>query len=224
MRKSPLVMLMATASLFGGTINFNINTSAVAGSLLRVAFDITTSTPVAFSCFANCVSIANFNAPGSTMQLPDTTGGLITGDLILLDNPASFTYIDKGFAYNNLTVNLSPVGNLITFALTYTEAGPTGGDPPDQIALFLLDNNYLPLFPTADPLGADALLSIDLTGAPGGVRNVYGPATIVGDNVSIIVPGAATGIPEPSSLALVAVGILAFGIGRRSFCRERRRS
>ena len=214
MRRYAALALLISAAALGGTINVSINTSAVAGSLIRIAFDVTTSTPAAFSCFSNCLSIANFSAPGSTMQLPDTSGGLVTGDLILLSNPASLTYIDKGSAFNNITVNLSPVGNLIMFTITYTEAGPSGGNPPDQIALYILNNLYLPLFATTDPLGADAFLTIDLTGAAGGVVNAYGPAVRTGSNVAVTVPAVGlppapppTGIPEPSTYALMAVGL-----------------
>jgi hypothetical protein len=138
------------------------------------------------------------------MDLPSSTGGLVQGDLILLDNPAAYTEIEKGSAFNEVIVNLNPVGNLITFTLEYSDAGPLGGFPPDQVSLFLLDSNFQPLFPTDDPLGADALFAIDLTGAPGGVLSLYKPATLQSaGNIAVTIPGPVNPIPEPSTQSML---------------------
>jgi len=201
------VTLMAS-SVLADTLNVSIDTSAVAGSPLKAVFDVTANTP-----FLNEVDILNFSAPGSTMGLTETTGGLVDGDLILLSNPAPFTFIDTGAFFNELIVNLTPVSNTVTFGLSYTTNAPVPGTPPDQIAFFLLDSSYLPLFPTSDPLGADALFSIDLNGTSSS-PNIYSPAIQSSPgNVQITVPGT-TPVPEPTTLLLTlsGVAIIAFKI------------
>ena len=201
-----LIVLTALSGL-AGTLNFSINTSAVAGSALKVVFDVTANT-----LLLNEVDIDNFSAPGSTMGLPETTGGLIDGDLILGLNPAPFTSIQTKVFFNELIVNLAPVAKSVAFSLFYTENAPSGSILPDDVALFLLDSSYTPLFPTSDPLGTDALASIDLTG-PNPKPNVYSPAIQTSPgNVSITIPGQGTATPEPGTLffTLTAAAAVAF--------------
>jgi len=199
----PFLILPVSA----GTINLSINTAAVSGQNITVAFDIIANTQN-----LNFLDILNFSAPGATMGVPQTSGGLVTGDLILRLNPAPFTQIATGSFFNELLVNLTPVGNLITFQLSFTENGPSNSALPDNIALFLLNEAGLPLFPTSDPTGADSLLSVDLTGDPGGVLNVYSPATQTSPgNVQVTVPAQA-GVPEPASFFLFSSGLLLLAI------------
>ena len=112
------------------TTNFTINTSAVQGRHIKVVIDVTANT-----LNLNSINIFNFAAPGSTMGLPDTQGGLITGDLILITNPAASTNIQTGFFFNEIMVNLNPVGSSVTFTLSYTTAPPPGGVLPDEISV-----------------------------------------------------------------------------------------
>jgi hypothetical protein len=143
------------------------------------------------------------------MDFPFTTGGIIQGDLILIKNPATYTEIEKGSAFNELVVNLSPVGNLITFALAYNDDGPPPGFPPDEISLFLLGTSSLPLVPTSDPTGANALFAIDLTGIPGGDISIFAPTIQNQNNLSIIIPGQnGPEVPEPAAFWLLSMGLI----------------
>src|SRR5689334_22121192 len=127
-------LALGCSTLFAGTLNLSIDSSAISGSPLRVAIDFVTSSPGAFaSCSPTCLKVLNFSAPGSTMALPETTGGLVQGDLILINNPSNSTEIEKGSAFNEVIVNLNPVRNLVTFSLNYTDSGPVSGLPPDQV-------------------------------------------------------------------------------------------
>jgi hypothetical protein len=193
-------------------VNVSIDSSNVAGSSLGVAIDFTTAETGPFNaCFPTCVKIHNFSAPGSTMGLPLTTNGFTQGDLILINNPANFTELEKGSPFNEVIVVLSPVGSLITFRLEFTDSAPSNpANPPDQISVFLLDTtNFLPIFPTSDPLGTDALFVVDLDGTAGGNISAFSP-TVLGTNglLSVVIPSQGPGvIPEPSGLLLVGAGI-----------------
>jgi hypothetical protein len=185
--------------------NVSIDTSAVAGADLKVVFDVTANTP-----FLNTLNINNFSAPGSTMGLPETTGGLIDGDLILGLNPAPFTFIQTATFFNELIVNLAPVSNQVTFTLDSTTNAPASGVFSDEVAFYLLDSSYNALFPTTDPLGANALFTIDLAGASTSPA-VYSPATQTSPSgIQITVPGSTPAtVPEPSAI-LLTVTILGF--------------
>ena len=189
----------------------SINTSAINGSAGKLVFDFTNNNPGN----GNHVEILTFAALAATLGLPDTQGGLVTGDLILGLNPAPFTVIDADVFFNELIVNFVTFANSVTFTLQLPEIPPSGGSPPGEFALFMLDPSGLPLFPTADPSGANALFTIDVTGVSGGVRNVFSPAVLTPpNNIGITVPGAA-GIHEPSVLLLLASGLTGLATYRR---------
>jgi hypothetical protein len=192
-----------------------IDTSAIAGQSGQLTFDFTNNNPGD----GNHVSILNFSAPGATLGLPTTQGGLVSGDLILGLNPAPFTQIDGDFFFNELNVTFTSFANLVTFTVGVSSIPPPSGVPPAEFAFFMLDASGSPLFPTADPSGADALFTIDVTGAPGGVRNIYSPAMLTSaNNIDIVVPGGVASVPEPSSrsLLVLVLAIVAIHCVRRN--------
>ena len=212
-------------AMSAGIVNVTIDSSAVAGSSLGVAIDFTTSEPGTFnSCFPTCVEIHDFSAPGSTMGLPLTTNGFTQGDLILIQNPAEHSELEKGSPFNEVIVVLNPLGNLITFRLEYSDNPPADpANPPDQISVFLLDTtDFLPVFPTSDPTGANALFAIDLNGTPGGDISVFSPTTRADNNLRVVIPRDGI-IPEPGSVVLTAAGLaLLVSISQRAKERKRR--
>ncbi len=193
-----LVGACANSVRADSVLNVAINTGAVSGGNGSLAFDFVTNNP---GGNFNTVQILNF-ATNGTLGLPQTQGGLVSGDLILGANPAAFTTIESNFAFNELLLPYSLFGTSTTFSLDISGFAPQLGIP-DEFSLFLLDTSGNPLFPTSDPLGADSLLTVDITGAAGGVVNVFSPASLSGENVQITVPGTSP-IPEPSSLLLLA--------------------
>jgi hypothetical protein len=75
---------------------------------------------------------------------------------------------------------------------------------PDQFSFAILDPNGNAI-PTSDPTGFDNLMTINLDSATP-TPNIYS------DLVSVTSP---TATPEPSSLFLLASGLLAFSIVRK---------
>lgn len=197
-----------------GLIKVSIDTSAIAGSALKVVFDVAANTPG-----LNRVDILNFSAPGSTMGLPETTGGLVTGDLILGVNPAPFTNMETSAFFNEVIVNLTPVSKNITFTLSYTENVPAPDTLPDEIVFSLLDTSYQPLFATSDPLGTNSLFVVDLSGTST-TPVAFNPAVrLSSGDIQIKVPGGPPPpppIPEPNSLslAILALAIVFLTTGR----------
>lgn len=190
--------LMMTLPSIAATTNITINTAAVKGRAVKVVIDVTANTTN-----LNNLTITNFAATGSTMGIPEIQGGLVTGDLILVNNPASFTSVETSYFFNEVIVNLNPVGNSVNFTLTYTQSAPSAGVLPDQISVSLLDSSYKPLFTTSDPLGTNALVAIDLIGTST-APSIYSPAVqTTPGNISIVVPGS-NSPPSVVSLSPVA--------------------
>ena len=83
------------------------------------------------------IFIFDFTHDGVT-GLPETRGGLVQGDIILLANPAAFTSIEDDFFFNQLSVPFTSFGTSITFNVQTTEVAPTVADLPDELSLFIL--------------------------------------------------------------------------------------
>jgi hypothetical protein len=170
-----------------------IDTTAVKGTEGALVFDLTSSNEG-----PNTTTILDYSHDG-TSGLPETQGGLVQGDIILLLNPAPVTTIEDGFFFNELLIPFESFGTHITFTLQLSEnpaPGPQG--IPDEFTLFILDSEGLPLLATSDPLGADALFAICIDGSPSGQRSVYAPARFrPPDNIELVVPSE-SGPPPPA--------------------------
>lgn len=183
------VVLLCPAALAQSVQNVTINTSAVNGKPGRIVFDYVTSNG---EQGASTV-IRNFSAPQATLGLPSSTGGLITGDIILGTNPASQTeistdYFGQGATFTELVVNFTKFSNSVTFSIQFPTLTPAAGSPPDQASFFILDGAGNPWFNTGDPLGANALFTYDVTGT-NGVLKLFAPATSPSSgNISIVLP------------------------------------
>lgn len=187
-------------------VSVSVDTSVLNGTSGKLVFDFINNNPGD----ANNVQVSAFAAPGATLGPPAIQGGPVSGDLILGLNPAPLTVINSNFFFNELSVNFASFSNKVTFTVQVSKTGPPAGSPPAQFAFFILDSSGTPLFPTSDPLGADALFTIDVTGAAGGVLNTFSPAQFTPpNNISITVPGQDT-IP-PVSMATASPAANAAG-------------
>jgi hypothetical protein len=196
-----LILFLATSASAVTTYTVMIDTAALNGSAGKLVFDFTSN-----NGFSNHVDILNFTTDG-TLGLPETEGGLVEGDIILGSNPAHHTRIHDAFFFNELMVNFVSFGNQITFTLEISESPSSAGQLPDEFALFLLDSSFHPLFKTSDPLGANALFSVCVTGAPGGLLSVFDPTILQPPStLKIVVP--ALNAPPDCSQAKPSVAIL----------------
>lgn len=175
----------------------SLDTSGFSGSAAQLAFDLTSADPA-----ANMATITNFSTNGS-LGAASITGGPVTGAL-----PGTTSIADTAF-FNELLQDIT-LGTTVTFTLALT-ADYTGGSLPDQLAFFLLDaGSGVPLFATADPTGADALFTVDITG------------TVLGDLHVFAATAQVTTVPEPATFWLVIAGVGALAVCQR--CSSRRRA
>jgi hypothetical protein len=166
-----------------------LDTSGLTGVPARIAFD--------FSGQSNLITIYDFEHDG-LMGLPDTQGGIIIGDLMMSLNPSFITSMSSvgpdgsPFYFTSMVVNFDALGAAITFSLDLTEL-VLPDLPPDNLSLSVLGSMNLPLFDTADPLGPDALFSLDIIGVAGGELTVFAPMTFVAPD-SLILQLPVTGV------------------------------
>lgn len=163
-----------------------LNTSTLAGTSGRLEFSLLDGDRVA----NNSVSISNIASNG-TFVATDCSIGCTGG-------PSSFVLNDS-VGLGQLLYDLT-LGRSLSFNLSFTTnyGGVPGTDPPDRFALSLLDpvTNFS-LVRTNLLFPSDALLTVDLTGS--GVVQIAGATN----------PIVGLAIPEPGSLALTAVALLA---------------
>lgn len=163
-----LILCVARPALSQTVYQVTINTSAIQGSAGKLAFDFTNGDPL-----SNTLSIFNFSTNGTT-GLPETQGGLVQGDIILLLNPAPVTTIEDDFFFNQLVVPFTSFGSQITFSIQLTQNRGASGFP-DQLTVYLLHTIDQPMIGTTDPLKSNALFAIDVTGVSGGALSAFSP-------------------------------------------------
>lgn len=174
--RQPRPTPQARPHVVGQTYSVTIDTTKISGKSGKLVFDLTAN-----GSATNVVNITNFSTDGS-LGLPETQGGFIEGDIILGSNPAALTTISESYFgtpyfFTELAMNFNAFGNGVTFQFEPSQTF-SAGQVPDQLSLFMLDSTDQPLFPTADPLAANALLTVDINGAPGGHVAAFAPTVL----------------------------------------------
>ena len=185
-------LLAATASPQGALASTVIlNTSSLANLPGRLEFDLLDNDGVA----NNSVVVSNIASNGTFVGTDCSVG--CTG------GPTSFVLSDA-IGLGQLLYDLTLVTSL-SFDLSYTtNFGGLAGTDPDRFKLNLLDSgtNFTLVGTNLLP-PSDALLAIDLVGSG------------VVQTASLTNPIVGLAVPEPGSLALTAVALLAL-VGRRA--------
>ena len=185
------------AALAGGVpqvsaapIKVTVTTSGLAGTSAALAFNLVDGGPP-----PNATTITSFATDGTLGS--SQSSGSVTGTL-----PGTVTLLDTGFF--NEYLQFMTLGNEISFIFDTTGNAPAPGSLPDAFSLFLLDaTTLLPLVPTSDPTGADALLLYNI-GDPDPL------AVYSGDGFTIAVePAQVVSAPETLVLMLTALAVLA---------------
>src|SRR5581483_8881359 len=93
------------------------------------------------------------------------------------------------------------LGSSFSFTFGATANGPDAASISDAFSIFLLDpGTGLPLFPTADPSGADSLITFNIDGSSTGALSLYSTSVTAGP--------ASTGVPEPSMMWMLGIGLV----------------
>lgn len=181
------LLLLLSVGRADSYYSYTLDTTALTGQGGLLAFDLIDGD----ATVNNLVKISGLSTDGT---LTDSS------DVVLADT-SFFTEELRELTF----------GTTLSFNVLLTE-NFSGSGFFDQFSFFLLDPvNYLPLFSTSDPLGADALFAIDIDGNAGGAA-----ATFAG-RLSV---GSATVPDSGNVLALLfgAVGLL--GLGRKVAARR----
>ena len=173
--------LPATASTF----RVSIDATPLVGQSGFIAFDLVAGS----SYLRNSAVVSSFDGVGS-FGVPSSSGSVF-GDLFTEVNLTSLSFFSEYmqsvvFAVGRMTFDLAISLNYEPNAI------------PDEFSIFLLKNDFAP-YSTSDPTGANAIFVIDLL-------EPLVPSTFTSPSVEIFVVPA--GVPEPGSLALIAVGLL----------------
>lgn len=149
----------------------------------------------------NRAELSGFNFAGGAVSAPPSLSGGAAGNLV-----TSATLTDSSF-FNAIVQTFTPGGHL-RFDVTLGTAIDAGGTP-DEFSLAILDGQGNEI-PTADPARAFIVLDLDSTqplvqtfAAAGGYSAMGTP---------IVTFDIAPAVPEPGSLALLALGLGAMAL------------
>jgi hypothetical protein len=173
-----------------------VNTSSLGAGSSEVFFILTGTA-------GNTATLSGILLGGGSagaVDLTNTTGaGTNPGNGL-----ASGVSLNDATNFLNVFAQSFTAGNSLTFVLDLTTSVVSPN--PDQFSFAILDPSGNPI-PTSDPTGFDNLMAINLDSAS--------PTTNIYSNLLSVTSPTAT--PEPSSLLLLASGLLAFSIARKRF-------
>ena len=182
----PCLLVSASGSAGAVPIDVVVDTTLLAGSAGTLAFDVLDGDPA-----SNSATISNFSTDG-VLGASSAFGGPVTGAL-----PATVTIADGAF-FNEYLQDIV-LGTTLSFRVDLTSFS-TGSVFPDSFSFFILDALLLPIFPTSDPTGSDALFVIDIDGSATGA---------IASFVATDSPASATWtltpvrlVPEPDTILL----------------------
>ena len=171
-----------------------VNTSSLGAGSSEVFFILTGTA-------GNTATLSGILLGGGSagaVDLTNTTGaGTNPGNGL-----ASGVSLNDATNFLNVFAQSFTAGNSLTFVLDLTTSVVSPN--PDQFSFAILDPSGNPI-PTSDPTGFDNLMAINLDSAS--------PTTHIYSNLVSVTSPTAT--PEPSSLLLLASGLLAFSVARK---------
>ena len=200
-----LAATLAFSSIGGNAIaamiSVSVDTSPIEGSSGFLAFNFIDGDGVV----NNQVVISDFATNGTRGDLffeGGANGSLIPGPLV----------IDDSELFNEALQEMG-FGSSLSFRLEFTTEGPLNS-APDQFSFFLLDADFFP-FATSDVF-ASALFIVDIVGEQ------LSPEVFVSDfaTVNLTETGNDVSVPEPSTFAILALGLFLLGAGRLKIRKE----
>jgi hypothetical protein len=188
-----LSCLLLSASSPAGAVPIDVivDTTLLSGTPATLAFDLLDGDPA-----SNTATISDFSTDGA-LGTSSTSGGPVSGAL-----PGTVTIADGSF-FNEYLQDIT-LGSMLSFRVDLTSFS-TGSPIPDSFSFFILDASLLPLFPTSDPTGADALFVVDIDGSPTGAIASFEATDSPPSATWLVAP--ATPVPAPTTLSLLAIGL-----------------
>jgi hypothetical protein len=197
-------LLMSPTGVGAVTFDVMVNTTSLDGLDATLAFDFFDGGPPSNTVILG--TLTSDGTQGATSKFGDVTG----------NGPWTFSDLGNTSFDNELLVDFTPMRTSLAFSFTATDNPPDGGSSPDSFSFVVLDTDHVtPLITTDEPLGSDALFLFNLGQGTQGLT-VYNPILLPGQIFSIEVTPSQSGVPEPSTLALLAAGFGAL-LHRRRF-------
>lgn len=201
-----LTLLLTSGAVRSVAFDVTISTGTLADGVGVLAFDLIDGGPP-----DNTVELGSITTDGPPPVDTMTFGGVSgSGPWTFFSDPLS----DPSISFSELQIIYDALGSTISFSFSTTDNPPNAGSNPDAFSLFLLDpDTQLPLFTTSDLTGADALFLFSFGSGAQGLEVFQSVGTSDGFSVQVI-ESSPTNVPEPGSLALLAIGVIA-GLARK---------
>ena len=197
-----LLLIVHAGAAISAVFNVTVDSTALSGSPGILVFDFIDGGPPDNSVILS--AIVSDGTQGATSTTPDVTG---TG-------PWQFTDAGGWFFYE-LQLPFNPIGSFFKYSFITTDNPPDPGSFPDSFSFFILDAGGVnPLIATDAPDGANTLFQFSLGQGEQGLV-VYTPVPVQ-EGFSIAVIPQPSVVPEPGTLALFVVGIMALSARRHS--------
>jgi hypothetical protein len=191
-------LLFSAGGVYATAFVVTIDSTSLSGSTAVLAFDFIDGGPPHNT--VNLSTLISNGTQGSTSTIGNVTG---TGPWTFSDAGNSF--------FNELLVTFSQMGSALSFSFTTTDNAPDLGSFSDAFSFFILGIDLItPLITTDDPTGANALFLYSI-GQGVQALNVYAPEQ-TGFSIRVVPSQSA---PEPGSLALLVVGVVALSMRKR---------
>ena len=191
-------LLFSAGGVHATAFVVTIDSTSLSGSTAVLAFDFIDGGPPHNT--VNLSTLISNGTQGSTSTIGNVTG---TGPWTFSDAGNSF--------FNELLVTFSQMGSALSFSFTTTDNAPDLGSFSDAFSFFILGIDLItPLITTDDPTGANALFLYSI-GQGVQALNVYAPEQ-TGFSIRVVPSQSA---PEPGSLALLVVGVVALSMRKR---------
>jgi len=194
-----LLLIVHTGAAVSAVFNVTVDTG-LSGSPGILVFDFIDGGPPDNSVILS--AIVSDGIQGSTSITGNVFGA---GPWIFSDTGPSF--------FNELQIPFNPMGSLLSYSFTTSDNLPDPGPFPDSFSFFILDTDGVtPLITTDDPTGANSIFLYSL--GQGGQGLLVYTADQTGFSIAVIPQPSA--VPEPGTLALLVVGIMALSARRHS--------
>lgn len=159
---------------------------------VRAAPAFTQQLVFALTCSDSLNSLTIYDARHDGSGSATGQGGPVIGKLLGGYNPSDTTTLVGGTFYNAIDLRLQDATRF-DCDLDLTEQPPQDASATSQFALYWLHDDGT-VRPSDDPLGADALAVLDITGAAGGELSVFWPLAFVAPD-TLLLDGELADVP-----------------------------
>jgi hypothetical protein len=193
-----LFLIVHAGAVVSAVFNVTVDSSVLSGNPGILVFDFIDGGPPNNSVILS--AIVSDGTQGATSTAGDVTG---SGPWLFTDAGGSF--------FNELQIPFNPMGSSLTYSFTTSDNPPDPSSFADSFSFFILDTDLVtPLITTNDPTGANAIFQLSFGLGEQGLL-VY---TADQADFSIAVVPQPSAVPEPGTLALLVVGIMALSARR----------